>query len=90
MKKKLIEKIGNLVGWIGMVLIHGATLPVTLGVIVGSETSLPPISMVLLVWTGLFLFLCNALVKKDILYIISNAVGFFFNSALLAIIVFKG
>jgi len=77
-------------GWIGMVLIHSATLPVTLGVILGNSTSMPPISMVLLVWSGLFLFLCNAIVKKDILYIISNSVGFFFNSVLLAIIVFKG
>lgn len=90
MKKKVVDKIGNLMGWAGMVLIHGATLPVTLGVILGYNSNMPPVSMVILVWTGLFLFLCNAIVKKDILYIISNSVGFFFNSILLALIVFKG
>jgi hypothetical protein len=30
-----IKKLGALSGWFGMVLIHGATLPTTLGVILG-------------------------------------------------------
>jgi hypothetical protein len=53
-------------------------------------TTLPPFEMVALVWTGLFLFLIRAIANNDKLYIISNAVGFFFNSILLALIVFKG
>jgi hypothetical protein len=89
MNDKMIKKLGALSGWVGMVLIHGATLPTTLGVILGYSSTVPPISMVLLVWTGLFLFLIRAIVNKDTLYIVSNAVGFFFNSILLALIVFK-
>ena len=72
-----------------MLLIHGATLPTTLSVILGYSTNLPPASMVLLVWTGLFLFLIRAVAQNDKLYIVSNAIGFFFNSVLLALIVFK-
>ena len=87
--KTTIEKLGAVSGWIGMLLIHGATLPTTLGVILGYSDKVPPISMVLLVWSGLMLFLVRAIVNKDTLYIVSNAVGFFFNSILLALIVFK-
>ena len=87
--EKLIEKLGSLSGWFGMILIHGATLPTTLSVIMGNSTSVPPVSMVILVWSGLMLFLFRAIVQKDTLYIVSNAVGFFFNSILLALIVFK-
>ena len=76
-------------GWIGMVLIHAATLPTSLSVILGYSDRLPPLSMVLMVWSGLFLFLIRALGRNDKLYIISNAVGFFFNSVLLALIVLK-
>jgi hypothetical protein len=76
-------------GWVGMVLIHAATLPTSLGVILGYNDRLPPVSMVLMVWAGLFLFLVRAVGRSDKLYIISNAVGFFFNSVLLALIVFK-
>jgi hypothetical protein len=84
-----IKKLGALSGWLGMVLIHGATLPTTLGVILGYSNNVPPVSMVILVWSGLMLFLFRAIMQKDTLYIVSNAVGFFFNSILLALIVFK-
>lgn len=83
------EKFSEFCGWVGMVLIHGATLPPTLKVILGYSTALPPIEMILLVWSGLFLFLIRAVSRNDKLYILSNAVGFFFNSVLLALIVFK-
>ena len=83
------KRIAEVCGYVGMVLIHGATLPPTLKVILGFATTLPPIEMVLLVWSGLFLFLIRAVANSDKLYIISNAIGFFFNSVLLALIVFK-
>jgi hypothetical protein len=89
MNDKAIKKFGAISGWLGMVLIHSATLPTTLGVILGYSNNVPPVSMVILVWTGLVLFLFRAIVQKDTLYIVSNAVGFFFNSILLALIVFK-
>lgn len=75
-------------GWVGMCLIHGATIPVTVGNIMGWSNNLPPLSMVLLVWSGLALFLWRAIARNDFLYTVSNAVGFILNSVLLAIIVF--
>lgn len=75
-------------GWVGMCLIHGATVPVTLSVILGLSNELPPLSMVLLVWAGLALFLWRAIAQSDLLYIVSNAIGFTLNSVLLALIVF--
>ena len=87
MRKKV--NLSEICGWFGMVLIHSATLPTTISIILGLSDNRPPISMVLLVWTGLFLFLVRAIGNNDKLYIISNAVGFFFNTILLALIVFK-
>ena len=85
MNVKTISEIG---GWIGMILIHGATVPTTMSVILGYSSELPPLSMVLLVWSGLFLFLLRAVVAKDTLYIVSNTIGFFFNTILLTLIVY--
>ena len=59
MNVKTISEIG---GWIGMILIHGATVPTTMSVILGYSSELPPLNMVLLVWSGLFLFLLRAIV----------------------------
>lgn len=75
-------------GWVGMCLIHSATIPVTVANILGWSDKLPPLSMVLLVWVGLALFLWRAIGRNDTLYIASNSIGFALNSILLALIVF--
>ena len=85
MNVKTISEIG---GWIGMILIHGVKVPTTMRVILGYSSELPPLSMVLLVWSGLFLFLLRAIVARDTLYIVSNTIGFFFNTILLTLIVY--
>ena len=85
MNVKTISEIG---GWIGMILIHGATVPTSMSVILGYSSELPPLNMVLLVWSGLFLFLLRAIVARDTLYIVSNTIGFFFNTILLTLIVY--
>jgi hypothetical protein len=80
------KKLSEIAGYFGMVLIHGATLPAIIGNLLGSSKDLPPLSMVVLVWLGLGLFLWRAIEQKDLLYILSNATGFFFNSLLLFMI----
>jgi hypothetical protein len=80
------KKVAEVGGWLGMVLIHGATLPVTIGVILGMSTHLPPLSMVVMIWFGLALFFFRALARFDWLYLFSNGVGFTFQSLLLYLI----
>ena len=72
-----------------MVLIHGATIPTSISVIMGWSSDLPPLDMVLLIWSGLFLCFIRALARIDWLYLVSNAVGFFLQSVLLAIILYQ-
>ena len=83
-----MKKIAEVGGYIGMVLIHGATMPVLLNRIFDPLTQMPPVSMVLMIWLGLALFLARAIAQKDTLYTISNAYGFIMQSVLLALIVF--
>ena len=85
MKNKLAE-IG---GWIGMVLIHGATIPTSLAVIMGWSDHLPPLDMILMIWVGLMLFFIRALARFDWLYLVSNAIGFTLNTIILALILVR-
>ena len=78
----------ELCGWLGMILVQSATLPTTIGNILGWTHALPPVSMVLLCWSGLFLYFIRAYYQKDTLYMVSNGFGFFVNSILLSLIVF--
>jgi hypothetical protein len=87
MTKKPIKRLGDASGWIGMVLIQSATLPTIINKIFDPTVAMPPLSMVLLIWSGLFLFLIRAIIQKDMLYIISNSIGFSSQSVLLYLIV---
>jgi hypothetical protein len=81
-------KIFEAGGYLGIGLIQGSTLPSLVGVAAGWSTDLPPLSMVLMVWVGLALFLARSIYNRQTLYIVSEGVGIVLQSILLAIIVF--
>lgn len=76
-------------GWLGMILVQSATLPTTFSVLMGWSTTLPPLSMVLLVWAGLAFYFVRAYAQRDKLYMFSNGFGFVVNTLLLAMIVYR-
>jgi hypothetical protein len=76
-------------GWLGMAFIHGATVPVSLRALATPSAPLPPLSMVLMIWTGLALFLLNAIAKRDKLYMASNGVGFALQTLLLTLVLWR-
>jgi hypothetical protein len=80
------HKCAEIGGWIGMVLIHGATIPTSIAVIMGWSDHVPPLDMVLMIWTGLILFFFRALARFDWLYLISNGAGLVIQSVLLGVI----
>jgi hypothetical protein len=87
--QKIVLNFGEICGWLGLVLIHGSTLPITYGAIMGDAVALPPLSMVLFIWSGLLLFFIRSAIVKDRLYMVSNGLGFFLQSIVLALLVFK-
>lgn len=76
-------------GWLGMILVQSATLPTTFSVLMRWSNNLPPLSMVLLVWSGLAFYFVRAFAQRDTLYMVSNGFGFIVNTVLLAIIVYR-
>ena len=84
-RAKLIAEVG---GYAGMALLQGATLPQMFDAIVnGNNANLAPLSMVLMVWIGLLLYLIRAVYQRDVLYMISNGIGVVLNFILMLIIV---
>ena len=79
----------RITGWLGLVLIHGATLPTLVGRLNGNDTSLPELTLVLMVWSGLICYAIRAWLQRDVIYMVSNGIGFVCNSLLLALIVWS-
>ncbi|CAB4127424.1 hypothetical protein UFOVP84_180 [uncultured Caudovirales phage] len=87
--KTKFQKAAEFGGWVGMVLIQMSIVPVSISIIRGTAERVPPLDMTLMIWVGLFLFLIRSIANGDRLYIISNSVGFFFQTVLLILIAFK-
>lgn len=93
LRKILTEKLSHLssegVGWLGTMLVHCATIPSLLALIFGISNTLPSLDVIFFIWTGLLLFFIKALIKRDMLNIITNGLGFFVQAVLLGMVVFK-
>jgi hypothetical protein len=76
-------------GWLGVVVLHSATIPSLLAVMSGLTDSMPPVDLVLLVWTGLALLFVKAAVQKDMLNLVTIGLGFIAQATMMALIFFK-
>jgi hypothetical protein len=77
------------VEWVGIIALHGATVPTMLGLMMGLTDSTPPIDVVLILWGALTMFFIKAVINKDILNIITIGLGFIGQAVLMALIFFK-
>ncbi len=93
MRDSLTENIGHLsaetLGWIGVILVHLATIPTLVAVLTGLTEKLPPVDIVVLMWLGLFMFFIRSVIAKDLLNIVTIGFGFFVQAILMALIIFK-
>jgi hypothetical protein len=77
------------VEWVGILALHGATIPTMLGLMMGITDNTPPIDIVLILWAALTMFFIKAVIKKDILNIVTIGLGFIGQVVLMALIFFK-
>ena len=77
----------NQLGWFAMVLIHTSSLPSVISNLVGASESLPPLSLVSMVWIGLLVLFAKACHDGDRLYTYGNGVGLFINTLTLACVI---
>jgi len=93
MMDSLRENIGHLsaetLGWIGVILVHLATIPTLVAVLTGLTEKLPPVDIVVLMWLGLFMFFIRSVIAKDLLNIVTIGFGLFVQAILMALIIFK-
>lgn len=88
-QQKNDQRMQETIGWIGMVLVQCASFPTLYMLAAGHTVSLPDLSLVLLLMTGLALYFWRAVLQRDRVYMVSNAVGFAVQSAMLSAIIFS-
>jgi hypothetical protein len=92
-KNSVKEAVGTLsseaLGWIAVLVLHAATIPSLLALMSGLSDTAPSVDLVLMVWTALTLFFVKAAVQKDMLNLVTIALGFIVQAVMMALIFFK-
>jgi len=88
-KNNLTQATAETISWIGILLVHAATIPTLVGLMAGLSDKTPPIELVLFIWGGLIMFFVRAAILKDMLMIITIGFGFVVHAVMLSLILFK-
>lgn len=88
-RTKLTAATAETIAWIAVIVIHAATIPTMLAIMSGLTEKMPPIDLVLFIWTGLSLMFIRATILKDMLNIVTIGFGFIIHATILALILFK-
>ena len=76
-------------GWIAIVMLHFASVPTLLAVLTANSDKLPPIDIMIFVWSALTTLFIKALLDKDRLYISTICAGFIAQTVMMGLIIFK-
>jgi hypothetical protein len=88
-KEHLGHVSSHTLGWITIVLLHFASVPTLLAIILAQSDKLPPYDLMLFVWAALTTLFFKSLIEKNFLYVSTICVGFIAQVIMLGMIVFK-
>lgn len=88
-RTKLTQATAETIAWVGVLLIHAATIPTMIALMAGLTDKTPPIELVLFIWGGLALFFIRAAILKDMLNVITIGFGFLVHAVMLSLVMFK-
>lgn len=89
----LREHIGRLsahtLGLLTIILLHLASIPTLLAVLMAQNDKLPPVDLMIFVWSGLITLFFKSLIERNFLYIATICVGFCAQTVIMSLILFK-
>lgn len=76
-------------GWITIILLHFASIPTLIAVLMAQSDKLPPVDLMVFVWAGLLTFFFKSLIERNFLYIATICLGFAAQTLIMGLILFK-
>jgi hypothetical protein len=76
-------------GWLTIILMHFASIPTLVAVLLAQSDKLPPVDLMVFVWAALTTFFFKSLIEKNFLYIATICMGFLAQTVLMGLILFK-
>lgn len=88
-KDHLKKVSAHTLGWITIVLLHFSSVPTLLAVLLGKSDTLPPVDILVFIWSALITLFFKALIERNSLYIATICLGFAAQTVLMSLILFK-
>jgi hypothetical protein len=76
-------------GWVTIILLHFASVPTLLAVLMAHSDRLPPVDLMVFVWAALVTLFFKSLIEKNFLYVATICLGFAAQTLLMGLILFK-
>jgi hypothetical protein len=76
-------------GWITIILLHFASIPTLIAVLLAQSDKLPPVDLMIFVWAALTTLFFKSLIEKNFLYLATICMGFLAQTVLMGLILFK-
>lgn len=76
-------------GWLTIVLLHFSSMPTLISVLAANNDKLPPVDLMLFVWSALITLFFKSLIERNFLYISTICIGFVIQTVLMSLILFK-
>jgi hypothetical protein len=76
-------------GWLTIILLHFASIPTLLAVLLAGNDKLPPVDIMIFVWSSLITLFFKSLIERNFLYIATICLGFCAQTILMSLILFK-
>jgi hypothetical protein len=89
----LKEHLGHIsahtLGWLTIILLHLASIPTLLSVLMAQNDKLPSVDLMIFVWSGLITLFFKSLIERNFLYIATICLGFCAQTVIMSLILFK-
>ena len=76
-------------GWVTIILLHLASIPTLVAVLMAQSDKLPPADLMVFVWSALITLFFKALIERNFLYIATICLGFAAQTVIMSLILFK-
>ena len=80
---------GHTLGLITIIFLHLANVPTLVSVLMGQSDKLPPVDLMIFVWSGLVTLFFKSLIEKNFLYISTICLGFAAQTLMMGLILFR-
>jgi hypothetical protein len=76
-------------GWITIIMLHFASIPTLIAVLLAQSDRLPPVDLMVFVWSALITLFFKSLIERNFLYIATICLGFAAQTLIMGLILFK-